>query len=82
MNPQLMITPAQAAAAAAAWSAVEQLLTPGEVAKMFRVHPKTVTRWAKAGRIARVRTPGGHGRYRESDVRALLQQKAKASEVK
>ena len=50
----------------------EQLLTPGEVALMFRVNPKTVTRWASAGRIGSIRTPGGHRRFRESEVRGLL----------
>ena len=50
----------------------EDLLTPAEVAAMFRVDPKTVTRWAKAGRVSSLRTPGGHRRYRESEIRALL----------
>lgn len=50
----------------------EQLLTPAEVASMFRVDPKTVTRWAKAGKLKAIRTLGGHRRYRESDVRGLL----------
>lgn len=50
----------------------ERLLTPGEVATLFRVDPKTVTRWATAGRIGSIRTPGGHRRFRESEVRALL----------
>lgn len=50
----------------------ERLLTPGEVASLFRVDPKTVTRWAAAGRIGSIRTPGGHRRFRESEVRALL----------
>ncbi len=49
-----------------------RLLTPGEVALMFRVDPKTVTRWAAAGRISSIRTPGGHRRFRESEIRALL----------
>lgn len=48
------------------------MLTPGEVGALFRVDPKTVTRWAKAGRISSIRTPGGHRRFRESEVRALL----------
>jgi excisionase family DNA binding protein len=59
----------------------EPLLTPAEVATMFRVDPKTVTRWAKAGKLSSIRTLGGHRRYRESEVRALLagipQQKSK-----
>lgn len=50
----------------------EKLLTPGEVALMFRVDPKTVTRWASAGRIGSIRTPGGHRRFRESEVSSLL----------
>ena len=50
-----------------------RLLTPGEVALLFRVDPKTVTRWAAAGRISSIRTPGGHRRFRESEVRALLE---------
>ena len=50
----------------------ERLLTPGEVALMFRVDPKTVTRWASAGRIGSIRTPGGHRRFREAEVRSLL----------
>jgi excisionase family DNA binding protein len=50
----------------------EPLLTPGEVATMFRVDPKTVTRWAETGRLMSIRTPGGHRRYRQTEVRALL----------
>jgi excisionase family DNA binding protein len=50
----------------------ERLLTPGEVAALFRVDPKTVTRWATAGRIGSIRTPGGHRRFRESEVKTLL----------
>ena len=53
-------------------SSNERLLTPGEVASLFRVDPKTVTRWASAGRIGSIRTPGGHRRFRESEVRSML----------
>ncbi|TWP47768.1 BldC family transcriptional regulator [Lentzea tibetensis] len=53
-------------------TASERLLTPGEVANLFRVDPKTVTRWATAGRIGSIRTPGGHRRFRETEVKALL----------
>ena len=38
---------------------------------MFRVDPKTVTRWAKAGKLSAIRTLGGHRRYRESEVKEL-----------
>lgn len=50
----------------------ERLLTPAEVAAMFRVDPKTVTRWAKAGKLSSIRTLGGHRRYREAEVQAFL----------
>lgn len=40
---------------------------------MFRVDPKTVTRWAARGRISCIRTPGGHRRFRASEIRALLE---------
>ena len=43
--------------------AENELLTPAEVAVMFRVNPKTVTRWARAGRISAIRTLGGHRRF-------------------
>jgi excisionase family DNA binding protein len=48
------------------------LLTTSEVASLFRVDPKTVTRWAKAGKLNSIKTLGGHRRYRESEVMALL----------
>ena len=51
----------------------EKLLTPAEVASMFRVDPKTVTRWAKAGKLSSIRTLGGHRRYRESEIRTLIE---------
>lgn len=59
----------------------DDLLTPGEVAGLFRVDPKTASRWAKGGRIPDdpdtgqrgvVRTPGGHIRFRFSVVRKIL----------
>lgn len=51
---------------------VEQLLTPSEVAALFRVNPKTVTRWSKAGKLSSVRTLGGHRRYRLAEVLTFL----------
>lgn len=74
--PQQSRTPQFASANSGPRSAhgQERLLTPGEVAQMFRVDPKTVTRWASAGRIGSIRTPGGHRRFRETEVVALLQE--------
>ena len=48
------------------------LMTPAEVAALFRVDPKTVTRWADAGKLTAVRTLGGHRRYRQDEVQNLL----------
>lgn len=51
------------------------LLTPAEVAKIFRVDPKTVTRWAKAGKLSAITTPGGHKRFRKSHVEEFFKEK-------
>ena len=50
----------------------DALLTPAEVAELFRVNPKTVTRWARAGKISAIRTLGGHRRFRQSEIFAQL----------
>lgn len=47
------------------------LLRPGEVADLFRVDPKTVTRWANDGKLSAIRTLGGHRRFREDEVNEL-----------
>jgi excisionase family DNA binding protein len=52
----------------------DQLLTPAEVAALFRVNPKTVTRWARAGKITAIRTLGGHRRFRASEIQRCLEQ--------
>jgi excisionase family DNA binding protein len=52
----------------------DALLTPAEVAAMFRVSPKTVTRWARAGKLTAMRTLGGHRRFHAAEVRQLLQE--------
>ncbi|MFW5415071.1 helix-turn-helix domain-containing protein [Nocardiopsis sp. CNT-189] len=49
-----------------------RLLTPAEVAQIFRVDPKTVTRWAKAGKLTAIRTLGGHRRYPADQFERLL----------
>jgi excisionase family DNA binding protein len=49
-----------------------RLLTPSEVAALFRVDPKTVTRWAQQGKLHSIRTLGGHRRYSEVEIQAFL----------
>jgi excisionase family DNA binding protein len=51
----------------------DEFLTPHEVAVLFGVDPKTVSRWEIAGRIPRaMRTPGGHRRFRVGTIRQML----------
>jgi excisionase family DNA binding protein len=51
---------------------IDRLLSPGEVAELFHVNPKTVSRWAKQGRLPAIRTLGGHRRFRFSDIEPHL----------
>ncbi|MGH8931783.1 MAG: BldC family transcriptional regulator [Egibacteraceae bacterium] len=48
------------------------LLRASQVAELFGVDPKTVTRWANTGRLGSIRTLGAHRRYRAAEVRELL----------
>jgi excisionase family DNA binding protein len=52
----------------------DALLTPAEVARLFRVNPKTVTRWARAGKLTAIRTLGGHRRFRASEIQRCLEE--------
>src|SRR3954454_17875343 len=54
--------------------APESLLTPSEVAALFRVNTKTVTRWARAGKLTAIRTLAGHRRFRASEIRRCLEE--------
>ena len=60
----------------------DELLTPGDVAKLFKVNPKTVTRWADSGKLVWIKTPGGHKRFRLSYIRKLLEGKELLEEDK
>lgn len=55
----------------------ERLLTPKEVAALFRVNPKTVTRWARSGKLTAIRTLGGHRRFRASEIRRCFDEMAR-----
>ena len=61
--------------------AFEALLTLGEVAALFGVDVKTVSRWAQDGRLTYIRTPGGQRRFRETEVYALLAGSTAAGEA-
>jgi excisionase family DNA binding protein len=48
-------------------------LTPADVAYLFRVDVRTISRWATQGKIPYVLTPGGHKRFHSDDVDKLLE---------
>jgi excisionase family DNA binding protein len=47
-------------------------LLPAEVAELLSVSPKTVSRWAKEGKLPFMKTLGGHRRYPEAEIRKLV----------
>ncbi|MGW6498580.1 helix-turn-helix domain-containing protein [Nonomuraea angiospora] len=57
---------------------LERQYTRKEAADYCQVHPLTITRWARCGLLPSVRTPGGHRRYRESDLRAVMDGEAES----
>ena len=50
----------------------DDLMTPAEVGRVFRVDARTVTRWARSGKLRAIKTPGGTRRFRAIDVAAAL----------
>lgn len=52
----------------------DELMTPAELAELFRVDPQTIRRWSDEGKLDYVKTPGGHRRYWKSYVRRLLEE--------
>lgn len=49
---------------------MEKLLTSHQLAKLLNVWTKTLHRWEKEGKLIPLRTPGGHRRYKESQIKA------------
>jgi len=47
-------------------------LTPAGAGELVGLHPDTISDYARSGRLPSRRTPGGHRRFRRSDVLALL----------
>lgn len=60
----------------------DYLLTPAEVASLFRVDVKTVSRWclAKDNPLTDIRTPGGHRRFKTGEIKALFKAGVDAGE--
>jgi len=50
----------------------EKFLRTSDVAKMLHVSPKTVSRWAKEGRIPHLSTLGGHRRFPATEIERLM----------
>lgn len=51
----------------------DPLLKTEEVARLFRVVPKTIGEWVKSGHLKVIRTPGGQRRFRQSEIFKLLE---------
>jgi len=49
-----------------------EVMNLSEVSELFRVDPRTVTRWTDNGLLRCFRTPAGHRRFWRSDVEALI----------
>jgi excisionase family DNA binding protein len=56
-------------------------LRTAQVAELLHVSPKTVSRWAQEGRLPFFRTLGGHRRYPDAEIRALLETLSELSPV-
>jgi excisionase family DNA binding protein len=54
------------------WNPDDPLLRPRQAARMLGVCPKTVSRWARLGKLEAERTDGGHHRFRLSTVRRMV----------
>ena len=60
----------------------EKFLRTSDVAKMLHVSPKTVSRWAKEGRLPPLSTLGGHRRFPATEIERLMDELAGAKEGK
>ena len=49
-----------------------RLMRAGEVAALLQVSRRSIAAWASRGLIPFIETPGGHRRFRVTDVRALV----------
>jgi len=60
----------------------DDLLTPREVAELFGVRTTTIARWARAGRLKPLRTPGGHRRYNREAIQRLAAEEGRPNEAR
>jgi excisionase family DNA binding protein len=63
----------QAATNGASHPEQDRWLTLGQACRLLNVDESTLRRWADAGQVRTFRTPGGHRRFAESDVRAIVE---------
>jgi excisionase family DNA binding protein len=49
-----------------------EILEPWQVAELFHVNVKTITRWASEGKLPHIRTLGGHRRYRRDEIEQII----------
>jgi excisionase family DNA binding protein len=63
------VAPSRGGKAATTYSSY---LRTAEVADLLHVSPKTVSRWAKEGKLPFLKTLGGHRRYPEAEIRDLV----------
>ena len=57
--------------------AQDRWLTLGQSCRLLNVDESTLRRWADAGQVRTFRTPGGHRRFAESDVRSIVDGRGK-----
>lgn len=58
---------------------VDRWLMPATAAGLVGVDPRTLANWARARKLNTQRTLGGHRRYRESEIRALIADRAEVA---
>jgi excisionase family DNA binding protein len=56
-------------------------LKTAEVAEILHVSPKTVTRWAKDGKLPHSRTLGGHRRFPADAIDRLAQELVQVDQI-
>lgn len=56
-------------------------LTPEKAAEIVGIRAKLLSAWAARGHVSSTRTPGGHRRFNETEVRALAAKRARPKEA-